>query len=227
MKVAHLVACAVLLGLGTPVAAQQQEALTGSRFTRDKFDARRAARDTLRHFGKCLASYKSDKIEAFLLNPSQENWEPVIYSPNNQSHCAVRNMSAGFREFRGAVAEGWYLKRFKDGPPDWLLADAGKLPSQDVIVAQLQGASDDAEKTRIMVRAFADCVAATAPAELDALFRTDVESDEEKEAFSAVGAYLGPCAFEGQNLSFDFESLRSMLAFALATRAARLTSKSS
>ncbi len=212
------------LALVAPPALSQEgaeETRTGSRFTREKCDGTRIACESLGFFGRCVAGYKSDKIESFLLDPSPENWEPVIYSPNNRTRCAIRNMAASFREYSGTVAEGWYVRRFENGPPDFFTTGVQTPPTQDELVERLL-AVDEADRDYAMVLEFARCVAATAPVEIDALLRTDVESKEERAAVSAIAPHLGPCAFEGEKLSFDYESLRSMLAFALATRAVQL-----
>ena len=217
MKTLSLVAAVCAL-VATPVMAQESESVTGSRFSREKHDDKRNARKVLAYFGTCVAAYKSDKIEAFLVDPTQATWDPVIYAPNNQTRCAMANMTAGFREYAGTVSEAWYVRRFKDGAPASFTTGEQKPPPQDDLVARLE-ASDPEDHRYIFVEEFSRCVAATAPMQVDALLRTDVETKAEQAAIRSVVPFLGACMFEGQDLKLDAESLRSMLAYALAKRA--------
>ena len=219
MKTLSIVA-ALCAMVATPVLAQEEAPVTGSRFSREKHDNKRTARKVLSYYGTCIAAYKSDKIEAFLREPKQETWDPVIYAPNNKTRCAMANMASGFREYAGTVSEGWYVRRFKDGAPVSFMNGEQVPPSQDALVSRLE-ASDADEHKYIFIEEFSRCVAATAPMQVDALLRSDVESEAEQAGIKGVIPYLGPCMFEGQNLQLDPESLRSMLAFALAKRAVK------
>lgn len=219
--VAMAAVCAV--GTAMPLAAQDagSEAKIGTRFKKERFEGDRYVRQTLNHYGHCIAGFKSDNIEAFLLEPSDDNWESMTSTPNNRTRCALHDMSSGFADIRGALSEGWYIKRFKAGPPAAFSQGEQLPPPEDEVVARIAAADSDGLASVILAE-FARCVAATAPIQIDALLRTKVETDEERAAVSAIGPYMGPCAFEGQDLAFDYTGIRSMLAHALADRAARL-----
>lgn len=200
-------------------AADDQETKTGSRFTRPKHDRGRGVRETLNHYGHCLATFKSDKIEAYLVDPTDERWRTVSYSPNSQTRCAIRNMLTNDRDMRGSVSEGWYVRRFKDGAPAVFVSGPNPMPVEEEVVARIAAAPENI-KGDVIVDEFARCVAATAPMEVDAVLRTKVDSKQEQQTMQALAPAMGPCAFEGQNLAFDRDSLRLWLAYALATRAA-------
>lgn len=221
-KRAPVIALAALgMCLGNVATAQDDmsESKVGTRFNRDKFDSDRGARETMSYFGRCVAAYKSDEIRTFLMNPVHETWESIMDFPNDRTHCASRNTVASFVDFRGAVAEGWYLARFKKEPPAFLLNSEATPPAEEETVALIAAASDD-EKAQVIVDEFARCVAVVDVRGVDALLRTRHASKEEAAAVQALAPSFSPCAFEGQKLAFDTAGLRSALAYAMARRAA-------
>ncbi|MXP28562.1 hypothetical protein GRI58_06975 [Porphyrobacter algicida] len=226
MKMHSLVALVCAIGLGVvSISASAQDdgnerSETGTRFSKERYNNKRDARATLSYFGRCVAEYKSDKIGKYLLDPSDTNWKAMTYFPNSQSGCLTQyGMRSSFREMRGALSEGWYLRKYPDGPPAGTVDDPKAAPSQKDSVARIM-AADPADRSSVIVDEFALCVAATAPLEADALLRTKVTSKAERAAINALAPYFGPCAFEGQKMSFDVESLRAALDYGMARRVA-------
>lgn len=216
--VSGMFAAAIALAIPS-VGNAQTESQTGTRFDREKYDHDRGVRDTIQYFGRCVATYKADEIEAFLKVPTAENWRPVVTFPSGRSHCVVRNMSAGFPELRGTIAEAWYRQKYRGGLPVTLAA----VPpaSQESVIEALTSVPQD-DRAEILLDEFAACVAATAPSAVDNFVRTEADSSEETAAMGALSAHLGPCAFAGQRLRLDRISLRAGLAYALARRAAQI-----
>lgn len=208
------------LTLAAPALAQdgETEDEIGSRFNREKYDGQRGARETMSYFGRCVAEYKSDEIKAFLVNPTYENWEPILDFPNSQTHCAIRNLAAGFQDHLGALSEGWYLHEYADAPPAYFATAENKAPPQEEVAAAII-AADEEERPQVVIDEFARCVAAVNPVGVDALLRTEHGDEDETAAIQALLPSFAPCAFEGQKLGFDRAGLRSALAYALATRA--------
>ena len=225
-----LVALASAFVAFAPAAALAQssgeESRTGTRFKKEKYQEDRAVRETLSHYGHCVAGYKSDRIEAFLLDPTVETWEGMTRTPDNRTRCALRDMVSSFDDMRGALSEGWYVKRFPDGPPPAFTVGEQSAPPEDEVAARLAAAGPE-DLAAVVLAEFARCVAATAPVQVDRLLRTRVDSGDERAAVADLGPYFGPCAFEGQSLAFDYTGIRSMLAYALALRAVRPTSGAS
>lgn len=213
---------AAALSLGSPAAAQdaEREGEIGSRFSREKYDGNRGARETMSYLGRCVAGYKDAEIRAFLADPTYETWKPILDFPNNQSHCVIRNTMAGFTDYRGAMSEGWYLVTYEDAPPPYFASAANEAPSQEETAALIV-AADEESRPQVVIDEFARCVAAVNPLGVDALLRTKHDGKDENQAIQALMPSFAPCAFEGQKLGFDQAGLRSALAYALATRAVR------
>lgn len=180
----------------------------------------RAAREALDTLGACLASERADEVAAYLRAPSEDSWYPVTKGRNDEVPCVgLYSVTASQRAMRGAAAEGWYLARHADGAPAAFATAENAAPSQEEAAARIVAASED-ERPQVIVDEFARCVAATAPAGVDKLLRTPVASAAETAAIGDLSASFAPCAFEGQKLGFDAETLRAALAFALARRVA-------
>lgn len=180
----------------------------------------RAAREALDTLGACLASERADEVAAYLRAPSEGSWYPVTKRRNDEVPCVgLYSVTASQRAMRGAAAEGWYLARHADGAPAAFATAENTAPSQEEAAARIVAASED-ERPQVIVDEFARCVAATAPAGVDKLLRTPVASAAETAAIGDLSASFAPCAFEGQKLNFDAETLRAALAFALARRVA-------
>jgi hypothetical protein len=220
----RVLAVAVMALIAIPVSAPAQDVSrrseTGTRFTKKAYDNVRDARDTLSFFGRCVATQKPAVIARFLRDPVDANWQPVIDFPNGQSSCVQQwGMATSYREMRGAIAEGWYLHEFPAAAPAALVDGAAEAPAQAETVARLQ-AADEADRPMVLVDEFARCVATVAPRGTDAVLRTRVGSKEERSAINQLAPNFAPCAFEGQQYTFDEASLRAALAFALARQVA-------
>jgi hypothetical protein len=216
-----------ILGLVCATAVQAQSAserssVTGSRFSREKFNNVRDARSTLSFFGRCVATYRSDRIKDFLLNPAPAKIQDIVAFPNSETHCVngYVALKSSYREIRGSLSEAWYLRAFPDSPPAWFTDDPAAAPSQEEVVKRIVETDLD-DRADVIVEEFARCVAAIAPVETDKVLRTPVATKDERVAINRLAPNFGPCAFEGQQLSFDEASLRSALAYALAAHAAR------
>ena len=202
--------------LSASASAQDPEAKIGSRFKEDRYSSREdRARLELASFGDCVARMKREEFEAFMAQPTSDNWEKVMYFPNGQTRCLNTNMVASIRSVQGAIADGWYTVTYKDGLAPSLASYKAKLPPQEPAIERIV-AAEESEKPSVIVDEFARCVASSAPASVDRFLRTKVTSKEEKEAFSQLSPYLGPCAFEGQKLSFNMMGFRGAVAYALA-----------
>ncbi len=179
----------------------------------------REAREALDTLGACLASERGAELGAYLRNPSEDSWYPVTRRRNDEAPCVgLYAVTANLTALRGAAAEGWYLARHAGGAPASFATAENTAPSQEESVARITAVSED-ERPQVIVDEFARCVAATAPAGVDKLLRTPVASSAENAAIGGLSASFAPCAFEGQKLGFDAETLRAALAFALARRA--------
>ena len=201
--------------LSAPLAAQATDAKTGSRFKEDRFSSQeKRARIALNRFGHCVARVKSDEFVAFMNSRSSEAWEDVMYFPNGETRCLNEDMQSNTRTLQGAIAEGWYLSNYSKGMPSSLASYTPKLPPQAPAISRILSAND-AAKPYVIVDEFAACVASAAPAPADAFLRTTVASDDEQAAFQELSPYLGPCAFDGQKLSFNMMGFRGAIAFAL------------
>lgn len=216
-----------ILGLVCATGAQAQStsersSVTGSRFSKEKFNNVRDARSTLSFFGRCVATYRSDRIKDYLLNPVPAKIQDLITFPNSETHCVngYAALKSGYREIRGSLSEAWYLRTFPDSPPAWFADDPAAAPSQEEVAKRIIEA-DVEDRADVIVEEFARCVAAIAPVETDRVLRTPVATKDERVAINRLAPNFGPCAFEGQKLSFDEASLRSALAYALAAHAAR------
>lgn len=180
--------------------------------------ANRAAREALDTLGACLASARADELGAYLRAPSEGSWYPVTKRRNDEVPCTgLYSVTASQRAMRGAAAEGWYLARHADSAPASFATAENAAPSQEEAAARIIAAEED-ERPQVIIDEFARCVAATAPTGVDKLLRTPVSSAAENAAIGDLSASFGPCAFEGQKLGFDAETLRAALAFALARR---------
>ena len=198
------------------VVAQDNPA-TGSRFDRVDHATLRDARRELGYFGRCIAERKGKDIETFLATPTEESWSKVMDFPNNETGCINRRMSSSFVEIRGTVAEGWYVRNFRDGPPASFTASDNALPDASAALVRISQAPE-AEQGTVVIEEFADCMAATHPVEVDHLLRTSEVSKDENEAIAALAPFFGSCAFEGHKLGFDQATLRANLAYALGRR---------
>lgn len=212
------IAVLAMAGLACAGSAAAQDPMsetkTGSRFSREKFDSERAARDNMAYFGQCLASYKSEEIRDYLAAPTTSKLVAVT-DTRNGSRCVVRDMVAGFIDYRGSLSEAWYLKTYDEAPPATFTPAGIAPPTQEETAAAIVGANEEG-RAQVVVDEFARCVSAVNPLGVDTLLRTEHGDKAEKAAIQALVPSFAPCAFEGQKLSFDEAGLRSALAFALA-----------
>jgi len=177
------------------------------------------AREALDTLGRCLAVVRAAEVGSYLRNPGESTWYAVTVRRNDEAPCVgLYAITASQTAMRGAVAEAWYVINYADGAPAAFSTAENAAPSQAEAVERIGAASEEA-RPQVIVDEFARCVAATMPLQVDALLRTSVASDGESEAIGALSAGFAPCAFEGQKLGFDAETLRAALAFALARRA--------
>ena len=199
-----------LIGAAFPLMANAQPDMSNSREAR-------AALDTL---GACLANVRGAEVGAFLRNPSERNWHRVTAYRNAEAPCTgLYSVATSQAAMRGAAAEAWYVARYAQGAPTSFTTADNTAPPQEDTAARIAAASD-ADRPQVIIDEFARCVAATAPGKVDKLLRTPVASTLEAEAIRGLTMAFAPCAFEGQKLGFDAETLRAALAFALARRVA-------
>tara|TARA_R110001606_G_scaffold179615_3_gene326316 strand:- start:198 stop:929 length:732 start_codon:yes stop_codon:yes gene_type:complete len=196
--------------------AEPQRQKAASRFKQNKY-RRLGARHDLSFFAQCLVRRKFDLMEDYLSSLDPDIWNEIMSFPDNRTRCASGNMISNFRTMRGAMAESWYVLKYKDAPAPSILAAVPAIPAPDQSVARIM-ASDEDEKQAVVVDEFAMCVVASAPLDADAYIRTSVNSDDEEEALGEIQPNFGPCAFEGQQLAFNKETLRAAIAFALARK---------
>ena len=212
---AFTAAAAMASAMPVVAHAQQSDAKTGSRFKEDRFSGQEErARIALGRFGECVSRIKRDEFPVFMADRSAENWKAVMYFPNNQTRCAFENMQISTRSAQGAVAEGWYLAQYQEGMPPALANYAPRLPSLAPAIARIT-AADKGDKPTAIVDEFARCGVSSAPTKVDAFLRSEVVSKQEAAAFAELSPELGPCAFEGQKLSFNMMGFRGAVAMAM------------
>lgn len=175
------------------------------------------ARAGLATLGQCIVAQRGDQVRGFLRNPSASSWYPVTSYRNDDAPCVgFYSVTADEATLRGAVAEAWYLATYPAAPG----MTPGTAPTQEEVAGRIVAASE-ADRPQVIVDEFARCVVATAPSGVDALLRTEQVTSAESQALTALSGSFAPCAFEGQKIAFNAETLRAALAFALASRAMR------
>lgn len=222
----QLLLVGMLAASACPAVAQdgepERESITGSLIPRavdyGQMAADRARRSTSR-FASCV--YKRDPEQVIKLldngDSTDINWAGAGLTESNfqgklglewclsQEAVADRiQMKLQPGDLHSMLTEPAYLAANRV-PPTWLAAPfpAGTRH----FVAQGEGLNH-AEG----LAALADCMAKAAPAQADALLRTEIASDEERRAAVALAPVLSRCFFEGQSLTVTPANIRGWAA---------------
>ena len=124
------------------------------------------------------------------------------------SNCltSAARMTGNLRLLTGAFAEHLYRQRFSALPS---LAPA----------APLAALTDPDDAPFIATAAFANCLIDSSPGFVDALIRSTVGSDRERDAYRALAGRYGDCLHSGDRLVMTRVALRTAMADQLYRRA--------
>ncbi|MFM5916779.1 MAG: hypothetical protein ACKOOL_04500 [Novosphingobium sp.] len=120
-------------------------------------------------------------------------------------------MYLGNVETRGEIAGVLYLRQYPQAPDFAALAH----PSLPLPKGWTTGKVSEYEKVQMLGQEFAGCIAATAPADVDTLLRTDLRSAAERTAFRRLVPSFGPCLPKGLKMELDVAWLRAAVAEAM------------
>ncbi|KRC82050.1 hypothetical protein [Sphingomonas sp. Root241] len=213
---AALISCVVI----SPAAAQK----TGTRLDQNrgavgsisKLDKKSAIRAT-HAFGQCIAYRETKKAQRSLELPFASAEQLKVLNEATNSFDACLGTSPEFDLlsfppvlFAGSAAE--YFVRLKYAKSD---------------LGGLAGITDEAlDKTEFRPRnALEDlgmCVVRRNPGNARALVLTRPTETEEAEALKILLPDIGPCVFEGQQVSLNTPNLRAIIAYALYRAASKL-----
>ncbi|MDA9918486.1 hypothetical protein N9D37_01175 [Erythrobacter sp.] len=225
-----MMAAAISLSLSLPLAAQEYNDPRGFRIKSKPTDPRDSAADaapelTLMLTARCLADDRLEQSQEYLATLPASDAEEVAFAAfgNKIRKCmpsmdmsSVGNttrargkmtMSFDHSALRGALAES--LMRETDmvlSPARMALGDDGMY-----IAGQFHGGQSPSP-ARAFALGFAGCVMGNNPSAIEALFKTDPGSAEEKAAIVAMAPSFGQCIMQGQELRLAAPTLRNQLA---------------
>ena len=232
-RVAHYVIALVVAGLvpglsGSAAFAQDEPAnMPASRLKTPFVEANTdRARKYMKDFAKCVYRRKPERSEKLLrysdnasINYSAVGFErDEIETKLSLSSCAGdvmdgRQESVVVRisplSLRNHLAEEAYLSHNASA---LVIAE-----SDDEVLSNRYETLTATDKTRFRA-AFADCVVYHAVREADALIRTSVATDEERQAVKALVPALSQCLTDGQEMELTVKTIRGLAADGLWSR---------
>ena len=170
----------------------------------------------LKRLAACTYKRTPGYLDTLLATPPSSNAEHAILAraghvlENCMTSLAPSIYMSGL-EMRGAFAEARYLA---DNPSPRGY-ESGSHAMIAIPAAWTERKMSDDEKLAILKYDFANCVVAAAPADADALLRTEPASADEGRIVQRLVPRLGPCLQAGSNYQLDAPILRALLAQSL------------
>ncbi len=173
-------------------------------------------------FSECLIREKPEEVRELLgWEAFSEQAEALIadlVTSGGYSRCLgysrqpARQLTMSERSFRGALSEVLYIQSSPDQIAPELVALEEEPVSQSEFAERLQLAVSPTEEALVL---FGDCVVSSSPDRVDTYIRTEIGSEDERQAIQALTPYFGNCLWEGQTVELNEENLRAVLATAI------------
>jgi len=210
-----ILAVALALTAATPAGAQIPTS-SGEFRPNHASDAKVRGAIELDRLVRCAISRRENLARNILLSRpgSNDQNRQLAQFRNVEVNCMNEQAPAmwlGGAETRGAIAQTFYLREFPTKP------DFAALPHQllPLPTAWTKAKLSDEEKYELLGADLADCVVADAPADADALLRTDLRSRAERQVFGRLAPLIGPCVPNGLKMELDVAWLRAVTAESL------------